>query len=333
MKLSETGEFGLISLLREAMERSRDPSLPSWQGLVLGAGDDCAAWRGDPSIELATTDTLVQGVHFLKGTFKWPDLGHRSMASNLSDVAAMGGHPLYALVSLSLPGATRVEDVLGLFQGMLDEATRHSVAIVGGNVSGGPVLAITVALFGRLAGEAMLLRSAAKPGDQIAVTGYLGASSAGVATMRRKLRVDRATKAFLCQAHFGPEPRIAEGQALVGLGVRAAIDISDGLVSDLTRICEESKVGARVYAERVPVSPRLREAIGREALDYALEGGEDFELLFTAPPQTMELACSTLSTPVTVIGDIVSDHLGAVSLSGPRWKRDLEGKGWDHFKR
>lgn len=334
MKLFETGEFGLINLLRQAIKRSRDPARPSWQRLLLGAGDDCAAWRGDTSVQLATTDTMVQGVHFLKGTFKWPDLGYKSMASNLSDIAAMGGSPLYALVSLSLPPDMAVEDVLSLFHGMLEEGAKYGVALIGGNITSAPVLVITLTLFGNLPGESMLLRSTASPGDQVAVTGYLGASAAGVAILRRKLRVDRTTKAFLRQAHFRPEPRIAEGQALVRLGVKTAIDISDGLVSDLTRICEASNVGARIYAERVPVHPLLRKAIGKDSLDYALAGGEDFELLFTAPTEIVQQVRSTLTLPVSVIGDIILNHPGSVAVSGGRGKeRGPKGTGWDHLKK
>ncbi len=332
MKLSETGEFGLIKLLREEIERFRVPGQDSWKRLIAGAGDDCAVWKGERLPQLATTDTQVQGVHFLKGTFKYEDLGHKSIASNLSDIAAMGGVPLYALVSFSANRDMKVEELLSLFRGMIKEAANHGVAIVGGNMTSAPVLVITVTLFGELAGEAMLSRSGARPGDQIGVTGYLGASSAAAATFRRKLKVDRATKAFLRQSHFHPEPRVAEGQELVHLGVRTAIDVSDGLVSDLTRICEESKVGARILADRVPTHPKLRKALGKTAIEYALAGGEDFELLFTAPPELMDRVRTTLKTSVSVIGDVISEHPGQVAVSGNRGQLlDPKAKGWDHF--
>lgn len=332
MQLKQTGEFGLISLIRDAIEKSRDMSVPAWQNLMLGVGDDCAAWKVDTSIQLATTDTMVQGIHFLKGTFKWEDLGHKSMASNLSDIAAMGGIPAYALVSLSLPPDMKTEEVLSLLHGMIDEGSRYDLAIVGGNVTKCPVLAISVTVLGKLSGEAMLSRSNAQPGDQVAVTGYLGASGAFVAAMKRKIKTDRATKAVLKQYHFRPTPRIREGQALLRLGVRTAIDVSDGLVSDLTRICEASNVGARIFADRVPVNPALRKALGKTSIDYALSGGEDFELLFTAPDEVMRSIRADFEIPVSVIGEITRDHPRQVAVSGQKGdKLNPKERGWDHF--
>ena len=334
MKLSESGEFGLIELIKQALESSRNADQASWQRLILGAGDDCAAWRGDPSIQLATTDTMGQGVHFLKGSFRWEDLGHKAMAANLSDIAAMGGVPLYALVSLSLPSHTTVENVLSLYQGMIDEGARYGVAIIGGNISQAPLLVITINLLGNLPGQRMLLRSTAQPGEEVAVTGYLGSAAAAVAMFRRKIKVNRATRAFLKQSHFHPEPRIEAGQALLRVGVKTAIDISDGLISDLTRICEASKVGAHIYSERVPVHPDLRQALGRDSTAFALAGGEDFELLFTAAPEIVQEVRSLLGIPVTVVGEIISDHPGQVSVSGRKGKElDPKVKGWDHFQK
>lgn len=332
MQLKRTSEFGLISLIRDAIETSRDASVPAWQNLILGVGDDCAAWKGDSSVQLATTDTMVQGIHFLKGTFKWEDLGHKSMASNLSDIAAMGGIPMYALISFSLPPDMEAEDVLSLMQGIIDESSRYDVAIVGGNITKCPVLAISVTVLGKLSGEAMLSRSSAQPGDKVAVTGYLGASGAFVAAAKRKIKTDRATKAVLKQYHFRPTPRIKEGQALLAMGVRTAIDISDGLVSDLTRICEASSVGARIFVDRIPVNPALRKALGKISIDYALSGGEDFELLFTAPDEVMHKIRAEFDIPVSVIGEITRNHPCQVAVSGQKGEKlNLKERGWDHF--
>jgi thiamine-monophosphate kinase len=333
MKLSESGEFGLIELISQAIEKERKADQPSWQRLVLSAGDDCAAWRGDTSIQLATTDTMVEGVHFLKGSFKWEDLGHKAMASNLSDIAAMGGAPLYALISLSLPADTNVEDIMSLYAGLISEAQRFGVAIIGGNITRAPMVVITINLLGYLPTDKMLLRSTAVPGDEIAVTGYLGSSAAAVALLKHKIKVKRVIATFLKHAHFHPEPRIDAGQALLRMGVKTAIDVSDGLVSDLTRICEASKVGAHIYAERVPVHPDLQQALGRESTTYALTGGEDFELLFTADPEIVQQVKSALGIPVTIIGEIISEHPAQVSISGRKGEElDPKAKGWDHFQ-
>ncbi|MBI2957279.1 MAG: thiamine-phosphate kinase [Chloroflexi bacterium] len=331
MKLIDLGEFGLIARLREAIEESRNPELESWQRLLIGTGDDCAAWRGDPRVQIATTDTLVQGVHFLEGTFTWEELGHKSMAANLSDIAAMGGAALYALVSFSLRADTDVADVLSLFRGMIEEGTRYGVAIEGGNLTTAPILVITIALLGN-AGNGMLLRSAARPGDSVAVTGYLGASGAAVAVFKQELDVDHTTKELLRQSHFRPTPRIAEGQEMVRLGVKAAVDISDGLISDLTRICEASQVGARIDAALVPINPALHESVGAKSLEYALAGGEDFELLFTAPAVVVQRVRAALGIPVTVIGEIVAEHPGKVIVRGSTG--GIPGTtGWDHFQK
>ncbi|MEW6034802.1 MAG: thiamine-phosphate kinase [Chloroflexota bacterium] len=334
MKVSETGEFGLIDLLGKAVSRSSNPDHLSQKRLVVGIGDDAAAWKGDVSLQLATTDTMVEGVHFIPGTFQWEELGWKAMAANLSDIAAMGGSPLYALVSLSLPDSSEVEAVLSLFRGMLDMGSKYGVAVVGGNISSAPVMVITITLLGRLKGQAMLLRSTARPGDRVAVTGHLGASAAAVAMFRETLHPDPETSALLRQAHFHPEPRVAEGQALLKLGVRTAIDISDGLVSDLTHVCEASSVGARVLASDVPVHPAVRAACGPDSLRFALGGGEDFELLFTASNEIVERARATLPVPVTVVGDIVSEHAGKVAVYGKDGKKlTPKTTGWDHFRK
>ncbi|MBI2858414.1 MAG: thiamine-phosphate kinase [Chloroflexi bacterium] len=332
MRLGDLGEFELIQLLKEDIETFRDAGKPAWQRLLLGAGDDCASWKGSTLHQLATTDTMVQGVHFLQGTFRYEDLGHKAIASNLSDIAAMGGIPRYALVSFSANSKMKVDEMRSLFHGMLQEASAYGVAVVGGNVTKSPLLVITITIIGELPGESMLLRTGARLGDQIGVTGYLGNAGAAVAAFRRKLKTDRATKAFLKQCHFHPQPRIMEGQELVRLGVKTAIDISDGLAGDLARICQASGVGAIVYADRLPIHPTLRKAVGKDAVQYALSGGEDFELLFTAPPELMEQVCATLKTPVTVIGKIVSEPQGQVNVSSGRGRKlKLKAKGWDHF--
>ena len=334
MKVSELGEFGLIDLLAKMVNSSQDKKLASWQQLITGIGDDAAAWHGDASTQLATVDCLIQDVHFSLDIVPWEDLGWRSMAANLSDIAAMGGIPRYALISLALPGYTEVDDVTAFYQGMIELAKQFGVAIVGGDMSRAPLVAITITILGSTGsqGNRILTRSAAVPGEQVAVTGFLGVASAGLEMLNRKLQFDSGITACLKQGFLRPYPRITEGQLLVEQGVKTAIDISDGLISDLNHICEASQVGARIEVDRVPVEPEVRASFGDKALELALSGGEDYELLFTGNPEVIGNVRKVASCPITVIGEIVADKEGGVVLVDSGGSTfHLNKGGWDHF--
>jgi thiamine-monophosphate kinase len=328
MKVSELGEFGLIDLLARIA-----PQGGPEHRILVGIGDDAAAWRGDDSAVLATTDAMVEGVHFATGT-PWWELGWKALAVNLSDIAAMGGEPRYALVNLSLPGETEVEDVAQLYRGMADLANKHRVAIVGGNITGAPVVMIAVTVIGRGLKEGLLRRSAAVPGDRIAVTGHLGSAAAGLKVLTGNLKLAPETSASLRKAHVQPEPRIPEGQVLVRQGVRAAIDISDGLIADLGHVCAASKVGASVRVNTAPIHPQVQGAFGKDALGLALTGGEDYELLFTAGERIMEQVRASIGAkrPVTVIGEI-TEGTGVVLLGDDGKPYHIDGHGWDHFQK
>jgi len=333
MKVSELGEFGLIALLSEIVSRGvTDPRI------LLGPGDDAAAWRVGDATLLATTDTMVQGVHFTTES-TWREVGWKALATNLSDIAAMGGVPQYALVSLSLPGDTEVDDVVQLCQGMMEVADRFQVAVIGGNISSAPVAVVTLTVIGQAQAEGILARSGAVPGDLIAVTGYLGSSAAGLKMLTDHLRFAPQATAFLRKAHLQPWPRIAEGQLLIKQGVRAAIDISDGLVADLGHLCKASQVGAVVKADAIPIHPEVRAAFPQECLGFALAGGEDYELLFTASEEvigrvrtSIERSGHDADCPIAVIGEIT--RKGGVTVVD-REGRPLaaDEQGWDHFRK
>ena len=334
MKVSELGEFGLINLLAKMVEGSQDEKFASWQQLIIGIGDDAAVWRTDGSTQLATIDSLIQDVHFTLDIVSWEDLGWRSMAANLSDIAAMGGIPKYALVSLALPERTEVDDVTALYQGMIGLARQFEVAIVGGDISRAPLVALTIAILGDTKSQdsQILTRSAALPGEQIAVTGCLGAAAAGLEMLTRKLQFDAETTACLKRGFLRPYPRVAEGQLLVKHEVKAAIDISDGLISDLNHICETSQVGARLEVNCVPVEPAVKASFGDKSLELALSGGEDYELLFTGSPDVINRVKEVVSCPITVIGEIVADKGGGVVLLDNQGRPfRLNKMGWNHF--
>lgn len=333
MKVSELGEFGLIDLLAKMISSSQHNQTDPLQKLIIGIGDDAAAWHGDTSIQLATVDALIQDVHFSLSTTTWKELGWKALAVNLSDIAAMGGVPTYALVSLALPGHTGVEDVAALYAGMLEIARQFEVAIVGGNTCQAPEVSITVTVLGSSRSKNILRRSAAMPGDKLAVTGYLGSAAAGRQMLTNQLQFTPEATSYLRDAFLRPMPRLAEGQLLARRGVACAIDISDGLLADLRHICQASRVSARVEVDRLPMHPAVKDNFGDKALELALAGGEDYELLFTAGAKNIDKIQHETACPVTVIGDIADSKPGEISLIDPDGQPfNLREAGWEHFK-
>ncbi len=328
MKVSELGEFGLIDLLAKMVGNSGD------EQLIIGIGDDAAAWQGDASTQLATVDSFVQDVHFSLDTAPWKELGWKALAINLSDIAAMGGTPRYALVALALPGHTEVDDITDLYRGMIELAGQFEVAIVGGNITSAPLVTITITGLGTATSQdkQVLTRSTARPGDRVAVTGYLGAAAAGAEMLNKHLQFDPEATASLKKAFLHPHPRLAEGQLLVAQGVKTAIDISDGLISDLNHVCQASRVSARIEADRVPISPTVKSNFGDRALGLALSGGEDYELLFTASAEVTDRVRTAASCPITVVGEITADKTGKITLVDGKGKPFNPGnRGWEHF--
>jgi thiamine-monophosphate kinase len=330
MKVSELGEFGLIDLLAKMIADSGiNKSAPD---LILGIGDDAAAWRGDKSIQLATVDSMVQDIHFSLETTTWQELGWKSLAINLSDIAAMGGVPRYALVNLALPEDTEVENISKLYQGMIELARQFTVAIAGGNISRSPQVAITITVLGGSMNDKILTRSAARPGDTVAVTGYLGSAAAGLEMLKKKLRFRSKDSQYLREAFLHPIPRIAEGQMLVKHGITNAIDISDGLLSDLRHICEASRVGARVDVNCLPIHAAVKASFGEKAVEMALSGGEDYELLFTGNAATISNIKAEVLCPVTTIGEIIAGEPGKIDLLDASGRpARISGTGWRHF--
>jgi len=325
----DLGEFGLIARIRKVLEEAGVPPPPGPDRLLLGIGDDAALWEAQAGLRAFTTDTLVMGTHFTPATLGWEDLGWKAMAVNQSDLAGMGARPTLALVTLGLTGEEPPEGLDALYRGMAQAGRAFGGAVVGGDVVRSPVLFVTVAMVGYLPGPP-LRRDRARPGDRVAVTGPLGASAGGLHALLegRPLPPDSP----LLQAHRRPRPRVAEGVTLAGLGISCGMDISDGLLQDLGHIAEASGVAVEVEAERVPIHPALREADPARALEWALTGGEDYELLFTAPPALMERALQAVPS-ACVIGRVVEGPPGAVTVYDPTGRPlPLERRGWDHLR-
>lgn len=334
MKISDIGEFGLIDMISGMVAGHRDESAESWKRLLVGIGDDAALWKGSSRVQVATTDSLVEGVHFSLKYCDWNSLGWKALAVNLSDIAAMGGYPLYAFVSLCLPGDILVQDIASFYKGMLDLCSKSGTAIAGGNCSSSNKVVITIAVVGEVEEGKTLLRSGAEPGDLVAMSGFTGLSAAGLQVLQGKVKIVEETASLFKEAFLRPVPRLKEAQFLAGKGVKSAIDVSDGLLKDFNHICQSSKIEAEINTGSVPIHPLLKEIFGRKALKLALGGGEDYELVFTASEKILPEIKAGNGWPVTVIGKVIGK-----SDAGKLIIRDEKGKvipweknGWEHFK-
>jgi thiamine-monophosphate kinase len=320
-------ERKLISSIRQ-QSRGLRISKRAARSVVTGIGDDCAVLRVPAGHEmLVTTDFSLEGVHFRREWHPPESVGHRCLTRGLSDIAAMGGEPTAAFLSLALPAKLPQQWADRFLKGLLKLAKQFNITLAGGDTSESPdgVLADIVVVGSVPKGNA-ILRSGALPGDRIYVTGELGGSAATLDLLfsgrHKKL------KPSLSANHFFPAPRIAVGKILREKRIATAmIDISDGLSTDLSHICEESEVGAEVWADVLPRATLL----GRKVdLQFALHGGEAYELLFTAAPAT-KVPTHIASLPITCIGEITKRKRLAV-VGAHDTRSDLKTGGWQHFQ-
>jgi len=331
------GERALIQRIR------RSAGGKPFAGLSLGIGDDCALLNPKPGEQIAvTTDLSIAGRHFLLEGHPPEVVGHRTLTRGLSDLAAMGARPLAAFLSLGLP--RQLTEAKGrkeawidrFFEGLLALAKTHKTPLAGGDLSESPIAVADIVLIGTVPGGRALLRSGARAGDVLYVTGALGGAAAGLAALLSKLAAKSGNRAELptmpkmydsLTAHLYPQPRIAQGLLLQRRGLAsAAIDLSDGLSTDLAHLCEESELAAEIDASLLPIHPNA-------SLEQALHGGEDYELLFTASPKA-RIPKVIAGVPATRIGRMTrrSAGLPMVTIRTERGVNALEQKGWQHFE-
>ena len=297
------------------------------EDLVVGVGDDAAVLRPGGGDLVLTTDSLVEGTHFARRSSAPRDLGYRAIAVNLSDVAAMGAAPRYALAALALSPEIDAAWVIELLGGMRDGCAEHGCLLVGGNLARGTEISIAVTVTGEVAPGRAVTRRGARPGDAIVVTGDLGSAAAGRRLRERGPAWDDEELGAIRRAER-PIARVAEGQVIARHGATAMMDISDGLGLDLSRLCDASGVGARLVIEHLPKGPCA-------TLEEVLGGGEDYELVATIPPERLTSARrelhEQLGVPLTTIGGIVEGSgLGAVDAEGN--EAPLTPNGWRHFR-
>jgi thiamine-monophosphate kinase len=325
-------EKALIAQIRLMAESSAPGQIPGSRGAVLaGIGDDCAVLRGLPGQEfLVTTDFSLEGIHFRRDWHPPESVGHRCLTRGLSDIAAMGGRPVAAFLSLAVPKDVPQSWVRRFSRSLIRLAEKFGVTLAGGDTAESPggILA-DIIVVGTVPKGKSVLRSGARPGDRIFVSGKLGGSAAAVLRMKNPSKKKLNPRDY--RRHFYPEPRVELGRILREKRLASAmIDTSDGLSTDLAHLCEESGVGAELNAPLIPRASASKPA--REVdLDLALHGGEDYELLFTSPPGK-RIPAEIAGVALTHIGDI--SRPPKILLRDARGiARELKPKGWEHFQR
>jgi thiamine-monophosphate kinase len=324
MKIREIGgEFGLIRHLAKLMPADRAE-------VIKGIGDDAAVLRIAPEPApylLVTTDLLVEDRHFRRAWSTPEQIGLKASECNMSDIAAMGGTPQWMFISIALPCDTQVEWIEGVYRGIAGSCRRHAVVLLGGDTTQGEAVTINITLLGSALSDHLCLRSDARPGDVLMVTGPLGASAAACALLHQ----GRQPSQYLLQKHLTPASRLDISSHIAPLA-NAMIDISDGLGSEVHHICEQSAVGARVDAQCIPIHDEVTAAasrLGSNPLQWALSGGEDFELLFSIAPEKLgQLRHAGLT--LYEIGRI-TDQTDSIVLVSHEETLTLPG-GYDHFR-
>jgi thiamine-monophosphate kinase len=332
--VADIGEFGLIARLTAGLPQPIDA--------IVGIGDDAAVLgiAGD-NLLVATCDAQVEDIHFrLRHTDPY-DIGRKALAVNLSDIAAMGAKPRFALISLLVPPTLDVTVLDRMYIGLREEAAQFDVALVGGNIArNAERLIIDITLLGISLQNKLLRRDSAKPGDIVLVTGNLGSAAAGLLVLENE-QLAREAPLEACEAvrraQQRPTPRVVAGQWLAQQGVATGMDVSDGLAADISHICEASGVGVEIEAKRLPIQPEMAliAALARQnPQDLALFGGEDYEILFTASPDHAEILARELfdatGVKATSIGTIRSGS--AITLLHEGKSSPLPSTGWDHLR-
>ena len=320
MKIPDIGgEFGLIGRIK------RDIKIFS-NDVVAGIWDDAAVLKYDKGrYMLFTTDMLAENIHFSLKYSTPEQIGMKAIEQNASDIAAMGGLPKFALVSLALPININVDFVDRLYIGINRKSKKYKINIVGGNITHSKDIVVNVALIGFAEKKYLTLRSGAKIGDLVFCSGDVGKSSTGLELLKHNKNGKSVKK------HLEPQSRLDLSGKLARIGINSMIDVSDGVASEVNHICEESKVGAIIYADKIPISKDTiadSKKFGKNAVDFALYGGEDFELVFTANKNKLK---QLKKYDVKVIGEIVDKKYG-VKLVRDNKKLNIES-GFDHFKR
>jgi thiamine-monophosphate kinase len=329
MKLSRLGEFALIERIRR--------STPSGRGVLLGIGDDAAWVETRHGSILVTSDLLIQDVHFKLEWTSLYALGHKALAVNLSDIAAMGGKPAYLILALGIPADFDSNQVSELYRGINSLSSKTGVVLVGGDTNLATSLMISACVIGH-AIYPPVRRSGAEPGNDIYVTGTVGDSLLGLKLLQSgRVLPNRGFAQYLVSRHRQPTARIIVGETIARRRLATAmIDVSDGLLQDLGHICDASGVGAEIWLDKLPLSRAYRAMAGKDGAQHALSGGEDYELLFCARRRDgirLQNLSKRAKVPITRIGRCVAAKNGITVLNGSGKAVAIPTKGYDHFRK
>jgi thiamine-monophosphate kinase len=344
--ISQIGEFGLIKKIKSIVDISVDDST-IYDNLLMGVADDTAVYKPSSSkVQLLTTDAMVEAVHFDLTFTSLAHVGRKAIVSNISDVAAMCGVPRYATVTLCLPQKISVEMVEEFYKGVVSACKKYSCLIVGGDTTAtAGNLVVSISLIGEADPEKVIYRSGAKVGDLFCATGHLGASHAGLKILiREKNRYLESNEKFspnlepykmIIEKYLLPKPRLDISKIISdNVKVNAMIDISDGLASEVHHICNSSGVGADVWEHNIPVhtyTQKIADEFSEDVINYALYGGEEYELLFTLSDNDYE-KLETLTSDVTILGRVTDKSKGINIVRENGEREPLQFNGWDHFR-
>ena len=311
MKVKDIGEFGLIDLITKKAKN---------KDIIVGIGDDAAVINTN-GLQVLTTDCLVEGDHFRKEWFTPKQIGEKSIEINISDVGAMGGVPKYVLVSLGIPKELDVNFLNDIYKGMWNACDKYDIEIIGGNMTHSNQIFISITLIGQVDKKNLSLRSNAKPGDLIFVSGHLGNGRAGLRLFQEKINGFEKIK----KNYLKPKARLDFALKIAPF-VNSMIDVSDGLAPEIKHICDESKCGAIIYKDKIPIFEEIRKVaniLGEDEYDYALFGGEDFELVYTVSKENIDKINGVL------IGEIINGK--ELKLNYKNEDFTIKESGYDHF--
>jgi thiamine-monophosphate kinase len=311
MKVKDIGEFGLIDLITEK-SKNKD--------VLVGIGDDAAIIK-TKGLQVLTTDCLIEGDHFVREWFTPGQIGMKAIEINVSDVAAMGGIPCFVLVALSLPRNLDVEFVEKMYQGMWKTCNKYNMEIIGGNMTHCDTIVISITLTGKVDQKSLSLRSDAKPGDYIFISDHLGYGRAGLRIFQEQLKGFEKVK----KSYLEPEAQLKKALKIAPF-VNSMIDVSDGLASEIKHICDKSKCGAIIYKDKIPILDEVRQIakiLNEDEYDYALFGGEDFELIYTVSKDNLK------NVKGYIVGEITKGK--DVKLVSKEKKEIIKIIGYDHF--
>jgi len=312
MKVKDIGEFGLIDRITKN---------PKNKDILVGIGDDAAVIKTKKGLQVLTTDSLVEGDHFRRKWFTPVQIGMKAIEINVSDIASMGAIPKYVLVSFALPNDLSVDFVENIYKGMWESCDKYEIEIIGGNMTHSERIVISITLIGEVENKNLSLRSSARPGDLIFVSGHLGNGRAGLRLFQKGIEeFENVKKGYL-------EPKAQLKTALkLSPYVNSMIDVSDGLAPEVKHICNESKCGAIIYKDKIPISEEVRKAAKRldeDPYDYALFGGEDFKLVYTVSKKNLESITGFLVGEITEKKDLLLAYNGK--------EKKIIQRGYDHF--